>query len=187
MTNRGCEHSPNEVRMLSYCKEFSPHPLRWNTLQAKLMLSQIGNTQIEFRRRLSVLVGAGRETCGDWEVLRNRMTSATRQTLGIAVTRRRWWTLSPSLADFVNRRRHARLTGDIPLYCSLRGGVTKALRDAEEARVREVCGRLLGHMFTCNSGPAFKAISFLPCGESVLWAWSKTNRIYPRVLRRRPP
>ena len=78
-------------------------------------------TQNEFRRRLSVPGGAGRETCGDWEALRNRLTSAARQTLGVAVSGRRRWTLPPEVADLVNRRRHARLTGDTPLYRSLRG------------------------------------------------------------------
>ena len=121
-------------------------------------------TRIEFCRRLSGSGDPGRETCGDWEALRNRLTSAARQTLGVAAPGRRRRTLPPDVADLVNRRRHARLAGDYSLYRSLRGEVTRALKDAEEARVREVCGRVSSHMFTCNSGPAFKAISAL-CGK----------------------
>ncbi len=107
-------------------------------------------TQNESRRRLSVFDGAGRETCGDLEALHKRITSAARQTLGVAVSGRRRWTLPSEVADLVNRRRHARLTGDTPLYRSLRGEVTRALRDAEEARVgsRGTCLRAIRDLYS---------------------------------------
>ena len=85
---------------------------------------------------------AGPEACGDWESFRDRITSAAHDTIGVA--------------DLINRRRQARLNGDKPLYRSLKKVVSRALRDAEEARVREVCDRVSTHLFTSNSGPAFR-------------------------------
>ena len=69
-------------------------------------------TQIEFRRQLSVSGGTGQGTCGDWEALRNCLTSAARQVLGVAASGRQRRNLPPEVADLINRRRHARLTGD---------------------------------------------------------------------------
>ena len=106
-------------------------------------------------------VSAGPEACGDWESFRDRITAAAHDSVGLVAPQRRGGGLPPDVADLVNRRRQARLNGDKPLYRSLKKAVPRALRGAEEARVREVCEQVLLHLFTSNSGPAFRAISTL--------------------------
>ena len=118
--------------------------------------------QLEFRRHfLGSAAVAGPEPSSGWETFRERLTSAARDTLGFAVPQRRSWRLPAEVVKLINRQRRARLNGEKALYQSLRGQVASALRVAEEARVGEICGRVSKHLFTCNSGPAFAAISDL--------------------------
>ena len=118
--------------------------------------------QLEFRRHfLGSAAVAGPESSSGWETFRERLTSAARDTLGFAVPQRRSWRLPAEVVNLINRQRRARLNGEKALYQSLRGQVASALRVAEEARVGEICGRVSKHLFTCNSGPAFAAISDL--------------------------
>ena len=108
-----------------------------------------------------MLTGAADD--GSWESFRDRLTSEAHETLGIAASQRQQSSLPPQFADLVNRRRSERLNRDRPLYRFLRTMASRALRAVEEARVRDVCGWLSSHLFTCNSGsgPTFRAISEL--------------------------
>ncbi len=105
--------------------------------------------QLEFRRHfLDSAAATVPELSIDWETFRERLTSAARDTLGFAIPQGRRWRLPTEVVKLINQQRRARLNGDMALYRSLRGQVTRALRVAEEARVGEICGRVSKHLFT---------------------------------------
>ena len=95
---------------------------------------------------------AGVADAGSWESFRDLFTYAAHETLGIAASQRRQSSLPPEVATLISRRCLARLNGNRPLYRSFRKTVSRALREVDEARVRDVCRRVSSHLFTCNSG-----------------------------------
>ena len=84
----------------------------------------------------------------------------------VAAPRKHREGLPPDVADLDSRRRQARLNGYKPLYRSLKKAASKALRGAEEARVREVFDRVTTHLFISNSGPAFREILYFGWEEA---------------------
>ena len=118
---------------------------------------------MELRNRYGSVAGPndGHVAPASWESFRDRLTSAAHGALGVAVPEKRRSPLPPEALTLISRRRNARLNGDKATYRSLRKPVIKILREAEENRVREVCGRVSGHLFTSGSGPAFRAIKTL--------------------------
>ena len=120
------------------------------------------NKAKEFRSRYVPIAGPG-SPCEDpsWESFRDGLIKTARETLGVVTSQKRSGPLSPDAIALINRRRNARLSGDMVLYRALRRTVDKTLKEAEEARVRGICDQVSSNLFTCGSGPAFRAIKIL--------------------------